>query len=186
MNAIFSRLDGKERRTLERLGLVVLLLLAIGFLLMLVEKSAYRDARDSLETAQARRLSIEKSRAAEREDWRRWQDAERDLESLKGMSFYDEKTIYRSLRLDLQKIFNESGVNVPEIRYGYSDAEKGRIKEVVVAFDYTGGYADLKRFLGVVESFPKFLFVEKIDFLKTQEGSGVLHFKVTLAAYYEI
>jgi Tfp pilus assembly protein PilO len=186
MNAIFSRLNGKERRMLERLGVAALLLLAVSLAVGLRERNAYFDAKDSLEATQARRRNDEKSRAAVEEQWRRWQDARRDLESLRGTYFYEEKTIFRSLRLDLQQIFNRTGMDVPQIDYSYSDVDKGQIKKIVVVFDYTGAYADLKKFLAAVESFPKFLSVEKIDFLKPEEDSGVLHLKVTLAAYYEI
>lgn len=186
MNALFNRLNEKERRTLGRLGVAALLLLAVSLALTLKQRNAYLDTRDSLETIQARRRSVERSRADVQEEWRRWQDARGDLESLRGTYFYDEETIFRSLRLDIQQIFNRTGMNVPQINYSYSDVDKGQIKKVVVVFDYTGTYADLKRFLAAVERFPKFLTVEKVDFLKTEEDSGVLHLKVTLAAYYEI
>jgi Tfp pilus assembly protein PilO len=185
MNAIFDRLTDKERRTLQRLGVAALLMLAVSLVLVLKQRNGYLDARDTLALTQQQLRSAEKARAAAQAEWLRWQEAGRDIESFHGTFFYEEKTAYRTLRLDLQRIFNETGMNVPQITYSYSDVDKGQIKKVLIVFNYAGTYADLKRFLAVVERFPKSLTVEKVDFLKTDENSGFLNLKLTLAAYYE-
>jgi Tfp pilus assembly protein PilO len=186
MNAIFERLNDKERRTLRRLGIAALAVLAVSLLLVFRLRFGYLDARDTLDLTREQLRSAEKTRAASQAEWLRWQQAGRDLESFRGTFFYDEKTLVGALRTDLQRIFNEAGMNVPQISYQYSDVDKGRIKRVVIVFNYAGTYADLKRFLILVERFPKFLTVEKIDFLKTEEASGFLNLKLTVAAYYEI
>jgi Tfp pilus assembly protein PilO len=186
MIAIFERLNDKERRTLQRLGVAALLMLALSVLLVFRQRDGYLDARDTLDLTREQLRSAERNRAASQAEWLRWQQAGRDLESFRGTFFYDEKTVYSTFRVDLQQIFNETGMNVPQITYSYSDVDKAQIKRVVVVFNYAGTYADLKRFLAVVERFPKSLTVEKIDFLKTDEASGYLNLKLTLAAYYEI
>jgi Tfp pilus assembly protein PilO len=186
MNAIFERLNDKERTMLRRLGIAALAMLAVSLLLVLRLRNGYLDARDNLDLTREQLRSAEKTRAASQAEWIRWQQAGRDLESFRGTFFYDEKTLIRTLRMDLQQIFNETGMNVPQIVYNYSDVDKGQIKRVAIVFNYAGTYADLKRFLAVVERFPRSLTVEKIDFLKTGEESGYLNLKLTLAAYYEI
>jgi len=108
------------------------------------------------------------------------------MESFKDTFFYDEKTVSRALRLDLQRIFSEAGMNVPPLSYHYSDLEKVPIKKIAVTFNYSGTYDGLKRFLAIVERFKKFLAVEKIDFEKADAESGLLSLKMTLAGYYEI
>jgi Tfp pilus assembly protein PilO len=77
-------------------------------------------------------------------------------------------------------------MDIPQINYRYLDLEKVPIKKIVLSFNYSGTYAELKRFLAIVERFHKFLAVEKIDFQKADAESGVLNLKLTLAGYYEI
>jgi Tfp pilus assembly protein PilO len=186
MNAIFSGLLGQERRTLERLTAVVLFVLVLGFVLATRQRSSYFEARDSLAALQNRYRRVQKSRTDAKTEWSRWQEAVRDMDSFKGTFFYDEKTLFGTLRMDLQRIFNEAGMNVPLISYHYSDLEKVPIKKIALTFNYSGTYDGLKRFLTIVEKFKKFLAVEKIDFEKADAESGLLSLKMTLAGYYEI
>jgi Tfp pilus assembly protein PilO len=186
MNAIFDQLRDKEKRTLKRLLAAVLVVLALGLVLTMRQRSRYFDAKDSLAVLQDRYRKAEKARAEAKTDWLRWQEAVKDMDSFRGTFFYDEKTVFRTLRLDLQRIFSQAGMDIPLISYRYSDLEKVAIKKIVVTFNYAGTYADLKRFLAIVERFRKFLAVEKIDFQKADAESGVLNLKMTLAGYYEI
>jgi Tfp pilus assembly protein PilO len=186
MSAIFDRLDDREKRTLERLVAAVLLAAALFLTLALRQKAAYFDARDNLVKLREESRRAEKAQAETKAEWLRWQEARRDLDSFRGTYYYAEKTVFQAVRLDLQHIFNQAGMNVPGISYRYSDIEKVPVKKVLIAFNYSGTYADLKRFLAIVERFPKFLAVEKIDFQKTDEDSGLLNLKLTLAGYYEI
>jgi hypothetical protein len=43
----------------------------------------------------------------------------------------------------------------------------------------------LKGLIQLVEEFPKFLIVEKIDFLEIDDRSSILELKIVLAGYYE-
>jgi hypothetical protein len=186
MSAIFSGLHEKEKRTLERLTAAVLFALALGLVLTMRQRSSYFEVRDSLATLQNRYRKVQKARTDAKVEWLRWQEAVRDMDSFKDTFFYDEKTVFRSLRMDLQRIFSQAGMNIPLIGYRYSDLEKVPVKKIVIAFNYSGTYADLKRFLGILERFRKFLAVEKIDFQKADPESGLLNLKVTLAGYYEM
>jgi Tfp pilus assembly protein PilO len=58
------------------------------------------------------------------------------------------------------------------------------MKKVVAGFTFEGTYSGLKRFLSVVERSPKFLTLERIDFLNTGSETGALQLKIELAAYY--
>jgi hypothetical protein len=186
MNAIFDRLHEKEKRTLGRLTAAVLFALAIGLVLTMLQRSSYFGARDSLALFQSDYRKAQQARTESKADWLRWQEAVQDMDSLRGTFFYDEKTVFRTLRLDLQRIFTQAGMDIPLISYRYSDLEKVPIKKIVITFSYSGTYADLKRFLGIVERFRKFLAVEKVDFEKADAESGLLNLRMTLAGYYEI
>jgi Tfp pilus assembly protein PilO len=52
-------------------------------------------------------------------------------------------------------------------------------------FQISGPYALIKRFVYEVEHFPRFLIVEKVDFVDIQRQSGALKLKITLAGYFE-
>ncbi|HYA48889.1 MAG TPA: hypothetical protein VEG35_04235 [Burkholderiales bacterium] len=185
MNALFSHLEDGERKTLGRLALAVLLSALLFFVLAVGQRSRYFETRDSLAVLQETTRKAEKSEAATKADWLRWQEAGRDLDSLRGQRFYDDAGVFQALRRDLQRIFAQAGMDVSDISYRYSDFDKVPIKKVVVTFSYSGSYADLKRFLAIVEQFPKFLAVEKIEFQKTNTDNGLLNLRLTLAGYYE-
>jgi Tfp pilus assembly protein PilO len=185
MNALFSHLEGRERRTLVRLALAVLLAALLFFVLAVRQRSRYFEAKDSLAVLQETARKAERSDAATKAEWLRWQEAGRDLDSFRGKTFYEETNVFQSLRRDLQQIFAQAAMDVADIGYRYSDFEKVPIKKVVVTFSYSGRYADLERFLAIIERFPKFLAVEKIEFQKTNADNGLLNLRLTLAGYYE-
>ena len=185
MNAIYDLLGGRERKTLERLTAAVLVALALFFILAVRVRSGYFDSREALTVIRESGRRAAKAEADVKAEWQAWQDAQADLDSFRGKYFYEEKTVFQSLRTDVQKIFNKAGMDIPQIAYRYSDMERSAMKKAVLTFNYSGTYADLKRFLAIVEAFPKFLAVEKIDFQRPEAGSGLLNLKLTLAGYYE-
>jgi len=186
MSALYNGLNDKEKKTLGRLTAAVLFALALGLVATARQRSNYLEARDSLTALQASYRKAQKARADAKTEWLRWQEAGRDMDSFKDTLFYREADIFRTVRLDLRTIFDRAGMNIPLISYRYADMEKTPVKKIIISFDYTGTYAELKKFLGIVEEFRRFLAVEKIDFQKADAESGVLHLKMTLAGYYEI
>ncbi len=185
MNAIYDLLGVRERKTLERLTAAVLAAAALFFILAVRVRSGYFESREALSVIRQSGQRAAKAEADVRAQWQAWQEAQADLESFRGKYFYDGKTVFQSLRTDVQRIFNQAGMDIPQIAYRYSDMEKSSFKKAVLTFNYSGTYADLKRFLAIVEAFPKFLAVEKIDFQRPEAGTGLLNLKLTLAAYYE-
>jgi hypothetical protein len=81
---------------------------------------------------------------------------------------------------------NKARINVSSRkRYGYVEFKGETIKKINVTFDIKGSYLSLKRFIHSVEEFPKFLLIEKIDFLNIDARGNVLELRVVLAGYYE-
>jgi hypothetical protein len=60
-----------------------------------------------------------------------------------------------------------------------------KIKKVSATFNLRGSYVSLKRFIHTVEEFPKFLLIERIDFLDIDTARDALVLRVVLAGYYE-
>ncbi len=186
MNALFDLLTDKERRTLVRLGAAALLALVV--LLVLLTRVRGGLKKERVEAAQLRNSSARavKARDEARAEWRRWEEANRDIEELRTGFFYDPEEGGQILRLDLEQIFAQAGTSITDLNYGYSDMEKEQVRKTVVTFTYAGTYAGLKRLLAVLEVFPKFLVIDKLEFPRTGSDGGRLSVRLTLAGYYGI
>ena len=184
MNGLFSALNEKERRQLR---LLCLLVLVAVFGLVLFSLGKRRSYQLSLETLRAREklaASAEAKLAESAAQWAKWQEAGQDIKDLKEKFFYPGSGDISPLRLDLQTVFSEAGVSTRSFRYHYVSADKERIGKINVTFTLIGSYAVLRRFLQALEKFPKFLLLEKIDFLKVGADGSILELRITLAAYY--
>lgn len=186
MNDLFDLFDDKERRTLVRLGLAALLALAVFLVLFARIRGGLENERTAAFRLQESTQKAVRTRDEAKAEWRRWEDAGRDLGELRTGYFYKSEEGVQALRQDLQKIFALAGTTITDLDYGYSDMEKEQIRKTVVTFTYTGTYAGLKKLLAVLEAFPKFLVIEKVDFPKTGSGGERLNAKMTLAGYYGI
>jgi hypothetical protein len=184
MNALFSALDEKERKRLQLLGLLLLLAVFVLFFFSFGQRRSYRlnverlQGREKAAAAAQAKLSESTSR------WTEWQAAYQDLKEIREKFFYHGGEESSVLRLDLQKVFSEAGISARSYRYNYVSLEKERIQKVNVTFTFIGSYPILKRFLQVIEQFPKFLLLDKIDFLKVGGDGNVLELRIILAAYF--
>jgi hypothetical protein len=185
MNRIFDRLDDRERKALVRLGLAAFVFLTVSAVVYFRTKGAYHEVRASLVELETARAKAVKDRGEAESEWLRWQEAGEDLETLGTDYFYRATEGVTALRLDLQRIFALAGLTVSDIGYGYSDLDKEQARKTIVTFSYSGSYAGLKKLLGIIERFPRFLVIERIDFPKTGSDGGSLVCKLTLAGYYE-
>lgn len=186
MNDLFDLLDDGERRTLGRLGLAALLALIVALFLFVRLRGGLERARaESFRLNETTQRTL-KERDKAKAQWKLWEDAGRDLAELRAGYFYEEGDGGQALRQDLQKIFAQAGTTITNLDYGYSDMEKEKVRKTVVSFNYAGSYAGLKRLLAVIEAFPKFVVIEKIDFPRTGSGGERLSAKLTLAGYYGI
>jgi hypothetical protein len=184
MNVLFDLLDDKERRTLVRFGLAVVVALAVCLgVTARFRVGLERERTASFRVHEATQLAV-RTRDAAQAEWRRWEEAGKDLAELRASYFYDQSAGIQPLRQDLQKIFAEAGTNVTDLDYNYSNLDKEQFRKTLVTFTVTGTYAGLKRLLAVIQAFPKFLVIEKLEFPRTGSGGERLSAKMTLAGYY--
>lgn len=185
MKELFSYLNEREKKRLSILGL--LLLLALVFLLFFSfgERRSYFRELGRLQSRAKAYAEVEMALAESRREWTRWQEAHRDLEALKEARFFKEEDGFNQIRVDLQQVFAQSGINPHPIKYDYIDQAREKAKKVNLSFNFTGSYPALKAFLSVIESYPKFLLLEKIDFIKISVGGNILDLRIVLSAYYE-
>ena len=186
MNALFDLLNDKERRTLGRLGLTALVALAVFLVLFVRIRGGLEKERTASFRLHEATQKVVQARDKAKAEWKRWEDAGRDMEELRAGYFYEESAGGQTLRQDLQGIFAKAGTAITDLDYGYSDMEKEKVRKTLVTFTYNGTYAGLKKLLAVIKDFPKFLVIEKIEFPRTGSGGERLSAKLTLAGYYGI
>jgi hypothetical protein len=184
MNALFSALDEKERMRLRLLSLLFLFALFVLVFFSFGQRRSYQLLVERLQVRDKAVAAAEAKRADSTAGWAQWQAADQDIKELQDKFFYHESQAASELRRDLERIFSEAGISTRSYRYNYVSLEKERIGKINVTFTFIGSYPILKRFLQTLEQFPKFLLLEKIDFLKIGGDGTMLELRIVLAAYY--
>jgi Tfp pilus assembly protein PilO len=174
----------KERQRLRLLLLILGLSLVFLFLVSLRERRSFHRLEGALAGRKTEFAKIDLERATASIERDRWAQAEKDLGELKAKYFYQEKDGANALRLDLQQIFAESGISARTLKFDYVDLERENARKVSVTFNFTGTYPTLKRFLETVEQFPRFLCLERLDFVRITGGGNTLELRAVLAGYY--
>jgi Tfp pilus assembly protein PilO len=185
MKDIFSAFGEKERKRVRLLLLFLALSLVFLFLLSFRERRSYHQLAGQLEAQKNEFESLDKKRAAAALEGARWEKAAKDLNDLKIRYFYQEQGGVNALRLDLRLLFGKGGIAARSLKFDYADLEREKVRKVGVTFNFTGSYPVLKQFLETIEQFPKFLYLERLDFMRITGGGSSLELKVTLAGYYE-
>jgi hypothetical protein len=184
MKEVFNTLGEKEKKRLQLLGLFLLIALFVLLFFSLGQRRSYYLLADQLRARETAAAAADDKRAQSAAKWEQWGQTSKDVQALKESFFYHEGQEINELLLDLRKIFSASGISSPSFRYNYASLEKERIGKISVTFTFTGTYPILKRFLQTLEQYPKFLILEKIDFLKIGGGGTVLELRIVLAGYY--
>lgn len=185
MNGIFELFERRDRRILGGLCLFLVLAFFYFFLVALGAKRSYHESLDLLADKKERARKIQKTRKEKNAEWLKWHKTLRDIEELKAGYFYREEEGISPLMRDTDKILKAAGIRVSQKRYDYADLKEGLYRIVRVTFETAGSYRSLKKFIHSVEAFPRFLVVQKIDFLDVDPFSGGLKVRVALVAYYE-
>ncbi|UCC38248.1 MAG: hypothetical protein JSV96_10390 [Candidatus Aminicenantes bacterium] len=187
MKETFDLLSDREKKILGLpclfLGVVLLFLLVIS----LPQRGSYFRALSSQSAKQGEYEQVNTTVIEKKEEWLRWQEASRDIEDIGKKYFYKEKDGFNQLRLDLEQILSKARMRIlGRKRYDYAEYEQERVKKVNISFNLSGSYMALKQIIDTVERFPKFLVIEKIEFLDIDPARGDLELRVILAGYYEI
>jgi hypothetical protein len=115
-----------------------------------------------------------------------WDEAHEDFIHIEEKYFYREDGNINELREDLRKILRNAQIQVTsDLRFEYSEFQGNEMKTVKVSFIMTGFYFALKKLLHSIEKYPKFIMVERIDFLDIDTQSGMIELRIELVGYYE-
>lgn len=186
MRELFNRLEENEKKVLRFLG--VLLIVSVLFLVLLSfpQKRSSTRALSRLESKQGEYQHFNGITQEKANEWRLWQGAYRDIDELKKSHFYSGKDAVKQMRVDIQRILTQARIPSSQKKYNYTEYTKEKISKMSLSFNVRGTYQSVKGFIQTVEEFPKFLIVEKIDFLDIDAAGSVLELKIVLAGYYEI
>lgn len=185
MNGIYELLNHRDRRILGGLFLLLILSLLGLFIVALGAKRSYFESLNLLASRKENASKVAKTVQDENGEWLKWQKTLDDIKEVRAKYFYNKEEGISPLMRDTQQILNSARMRVSQKRYDYAELEEGLYRTVRVTFETTGSYTDLKRFIHSVEVFPRFLVVQRIDFLDVDPLSGGLKVKVVLVAYYE-
>jgi hypothetical protein len=185
MKELFDLLEAKERQFLVMLCifLAAVLIFYSGFALK--EKREYFRSVDILSSQQAEYERIKEQNAEKKSIWMMWDEAKRDIAEIETAYFYREEKNVNELREDLRKIFQNAKIRMSsDLRFEYSEFEGQEMKTVKVSFRMTGFYFALKKLLHSIEKYPKFIMVERIDFLDIDSQSGMIELRIELVGFY--
>jgi hypothetical protein len=185
MKELYDLLDQRERKILAFLCILVALALLFYFFIALGKKNAYSRTIEDLSSKRAAFQALDAGKKEKESQWKLWQNAVQDMEELGEKYFFVKGNAIFQLRRRLQKIFRDVSLQPPPMRFEYSNFEKEEINKVLITFNITSSYPVLKRFVHAIERLPKFLVIERIDFLDIDSRTGRLRLKAMLAGYYE-
>jgi hypothetical protein len=185
MKEFVDRLTPRERTILSALLGASILFAAVFVYVFLQERPAARRLTARLAETQRTFRALSREWRTVEAEWTQWRGAARDLAELKATRFYTGENGYRDFRLDLQSLFDESGIAVGDLAFSYAEFAKDGLRRMNASFQFVGTYAALKSFLDRVEKRPRLLCVEKVDFLDIGSRPGFLELRVTMAGYNE-
>jgi Tfp pilus assembly protein PilO len=174
----------KERQRLFLLAALIGIVALFYFFGAANVKRAYRKSIVRLDEITKSISAAEESRAQKAAEWDDWQQAYRDMEDLKENYFYSGQDWMKKIRIDLQRILEQSRIRHTHKTYQYAHFEKERMSKGTVEFSVTGSYNQLKDFIHSVERFPRFLMIERIDFVDIDPQGLGIKLKILLAGYH--
>ncbi|MFC2160367.1 hypothetical protein ACFLRX_01810 [Acidobacteriota bacterium] len=186
MKSIFNLISQKERRILGLLCLILGIALLFYVFFALGMKSSHARSVELLSAVQRDFQTAEINKVKQTTESQKWELARKDIGELRDTYFYSDLEWVKELRMDLQRILDASGIQHSQKKFEYSVYEEEEIRKVFVDFTVTGRYVSLKNFIHSVESFEKFLMIEKIDFLDIDPQGRGIKLRIQLAGYHAI
>lgn len=115
----------------------------------------------------------------------RWMNTQRELEELKVSAFYSGNMGAEDFRDDLRQLFQKAGLGVPAINYQYDETmpKNKNLKRLTASFNLRTSYPALKNLLYQIETWPKWLTLDQINFQRIEEATGVLELRLAVSGY---
>jgi Tfp pilus assembly protein PilO len=186
MRKLFDLLTRKEKSILGILFILVLGALCLLLFVGISQKRSFTRAEQGKTELQRELASAQKKRDGMAEEWELWKAAGQDYQKIKEEYLYQAKDALPLMRADVERILQKARVRVPQIRYEYEEFEEEHIQLIRFTFSIRGTYSRLKSFVHEIETFPKLIVMEKIDFVDIQPQSGFLTLRIHLVGYHDV
>ncbi len=183
MKELIELLNDRERQLLKIFLLGLCLSLVLLIFVLSWEKNRVENVKAELINRQKSLEQAQEARDKSQQLWLRWSEASRNLETLKKDWYYQGEEGLRQMRLDLSQVMNASGLSLPPIQYNYQDLERGKIKKINFSFRLKASYFTLRNLIGHLESFPKFLLLEHLDFQAVETNGDSLDLRLVVTGY---
>jgi hypothetical protein len=177
-------MSGREKRILFVLGVFFGAALVFLFYLGVIEKPGLGRAERELAKRRESCRNIDAERAKKKEESLMWQQGLRDIKEVRQTWYYQKADGIRPFMSDVGQILGGAAIESPQSSYDYSEVRGENTERVSVTFNCSCSYFMLKRLFDDLERFPKFLFLERLDFHKTPDKGQTLELSITLTGYY--
>lgn len=184
MKEIIDLLTPGEKRLIK----IMLLLFGLSCLFLIFNLTWSRAQLSKLDARLAfQKKALDQAKEARdksEQQWLLWSEAAHQLEALKSKWYYRAEEGVRQMRIDLEEIFSRAGINLPALQYHYQDLEKSRVRKISFNLRLRASYLALRELLAHLETFPRFLFLEDLDFQGVSDGGTNLDLRLVISAYY--
>jgi hypothetical protein len=177
-------LGGRERTVIAALAVLFGAVLVFLLYMAVVERPGAERAERALAQKRQSHERAAADLAKRKEESQMWQQGRRDAEEVRTAWYYQEAEGIVPFVADVESILNGVAIEPTQKNYSYDDVRGEKSQRVSVTFTCSCSYFMLKRLLDDVERFPKFLFLERLDFLKTPDRGQTLELSITLTGYY--
>ncbi|MBD3414342.1 MAG: hypothetical protein GF421_07935 [Candidatus Aminicenantes bacterium] len=177
--------NAKERRILVSAGLFLLGVGLFYFLGARVQVKGFIQNQETLKEKKEELANLEEAVIESKQEYMRWIQAQQDIEYVKKKYIYHGEKSIQEMRWDLNRLHRKTEIKIGTVKYDYHENTDENIHKASLSFDVTGTYVLIKEFLCDVESFQKFLYVEKMTFKEIERQTGKIKLGISLAAYYE-
>ena len=185
MKELIDLLTRRDRIFLGGLCLTLAVVLVFDVFFAGARKKAYFSASRSLSSARASLQTFEEGLKKRKEDVFNGLLTQKDLEDVKVHYLYSKEGNLTQARLDVERILQNSRIQSPALEYEYEQAKNETIQTLYISFVISESYFKLRQFIHAVETFQKFIVLEKVDFLDVDADIGTFRLRITLAEYYE-
>ncbi len=184
MKELIEFLTDAEKRIIKfLLGFLVFSLIFFIFILLWPKnRAAEVEAKLSFQKKALERAKEARDRSEQ--IWLQWSEASRELEQLRNKWYYRGDESLGQIRIDLEEIFHQAGLSLPALQYNYHSLEKSKVKKISFNLRVRASYFSLRELLARLETFPKFLLVEDINFQRVSEDGSNLDLGLVVSAYY--
>jgi len=178
-------LNLKEKKILRQMSWFSLALVVLVIASLFLWSLRLNALNQQAASAQKELVRVSSERDRAKQELERWVNTQKDLEELKASAWYTGNDGTDDFRDDLLQVFKKSGLAVPPINYQYEEAgaRNKRIKKLTASFSLKMSYPAWKKFLYELETWPKWLTVDQVNFQRIDNSTGALDLRLAVSGY---